>query len=128
MWIEETSMLSKIAKTESRAVYNCYVSGYKNKITYFMRMMLQSCKSLQKLNQVILTEFIPAISNEMTWVEVDQQLLSLPTKLEGLGFLIFVHFCIFVLFSYLFFKFNIDHKQSPINYYIASNKIWYNNS
>lgn len=67
-----------------------------------MRTMLQIFKNLHNLNQVTLPASIPVMSNEMTCAEIDQQSLSLSTKLEGLGIPLLVHFCIFALFSYIF--------------------------
>ena len=57
----------------------------KNKLTYYMRTIQNISEHLSKLDQLILTDFIPAITNGIICSETDRRLLSLPTKLGGLG-------------------------------------------
>ena len=80
-WVEDISILSKIVKIEPQTVQICFVSDYKNKITYYMRTIPQIYKQLQKL--------IPATPNQIKCSGVDCLLLSLLMKLGGLGIPIF---------------------------------------
>ena len=38
-WIAELMELTKIAKTEPQAAYSAFTSGFKHKMTYFMRTL-----------------------------------------------------------------------------------------
>ena len=88
-WINEIRILSQIAKTEPQAAYSCFTSGWKHKLTYFMRTIPGISELLQKLDVVIDTEFIPSITGGITPSRLERSLLSLPTKLGGLGIPIF---------------------------------------
>ena len=61
-WIEKLPVLNEIAKTEPQAAQICFLSGYKQKLNYYMRTIPGIGKLLRKVDKVILTEFIPAIT------------------------------------------------------------------
>ena len=82
-----TSVLSEIAKIEPHAAYTCFLSVYKPKFNYYMRTILDIGKLLRKVNEPILTEFIPTITDEILITE------SLAPRLGGLGILIFEDLC-----------------------------------
>eukprot|EP00794_Sanderia_malayensis_P005131 gene5131-biopygen4184 len=88
-WIREIKLLSNIAKTEPQAAFNCFISGYKNKVTFFMRTIPGISENLKQLDQVILTDFIPSFTGRILCTEIQRILLSLPPKLGGLGIPIF---------------------------------------
>ena len=92
-WIEEIRMLSEIAKTEPQSAYICFTSGFKHKITYYMRTIPNISHLLQKIDDVILANFIPAITGGKNVSEIERKLLSLPVKLGGLGIPIFSEIC-----------------------------------
>ena len=81
-------MLSQIAKTEPQAAYTCFTSGFKHKMTYYLRTIPNICDLLQQLDDVISTEFIPAITGGINCSTVERN-LSLPPKFGGLGIPIF---------------------------------------
>ena len=54
-----------------------------------MRTISDINKHLQRVDEVILTEFIPAITGGINCSILERQLISLPTKLGGLGIPIF---------------------------------------
>ena len=54
-----------------------------------MRTIPSISDLFKKLDEVILTEFIPAITNGAQCNELERSLMSLPTKLGGLGIPIF---------------------------------------
>ena len=89
VWIQEIRMLSEIAKTEPQASYSCFVSGYRHKMTYCMRTVPGIEHLLQQLDDVITTEFIPAITGGVTCTASERKLLSLPSKLGGLNIPLF---------------------------------------
>ena len=62
-----------------------FVSGYKHKMTYYMRTIPQISELLTPLDEVITTELIPAITGGYICSKSERSLLSLPPKLGGLG-------------------------------------------
>ena len=64
--IQELSTLSKIAWYEPQAAYSCFITGFKHKPTYFMRTIPNIGKELKQLDDVVRTEFIPAITGGLT--------------------------------------------------------------
>ena len=88
-WIKEIRVLSDIAKIEPQAAYSCFIIGYKNKISFFLRTIPNISIHLKRLDEVITTEFIPAITNGIQCNELERSFLSLPTKMGGLAIPIF---------------------------------------
>ena len=87
--VEELQVLSEIAKTEPQAAYTCFLSGYKNKLNYYMIKNPGIGKLLRKLDEVSLAEIIPAITGGITITENERKLLSLAHRLGELGIPIF---------------------------------------
>ena len=88
-WVSEIKVLSQIAATELQAAYCAFVSGYKHKMTYYMRTIPEISELLTPLNEVITTELIPAITGGYTCSKLERSLSSLPPNLGGLGLTIF---------------------------------------
>ena len=88
-WIEELKVLSKLAWIEPQTAYACFTTGFKHKPTYYTRKIPDIANQLTLLDEVISTEFIPAITGGITCSSIERKLLSLPTKLGGLGIPIF---------------------------------------
>ena len=65
-WIQELRILSKIAWYKPQAAYSCFITGFKHKPTYFMRTIPNIGKELKQLDDVVRTEFIPAITGGLT--------------------------------------------------------------
>ena len=87
--LDKLNMLWDIARTEHQAAYSCFVSGYKHKLPYIMRTIPNISHKLEKIDELILTKFIPTITGG-TYVNPDElYLLSLPAKYDGLGIPIF---------------------------------------
>ena len=85
-------MLSKIAKTEPQAAYAAFVSGFKHKLTYHIR--IRSIRSnikqhLTRLDAIVDNVFIPAITDGHLCTTNERLLLSLPVKKGGLATPIF---------------------------------------
>ena len=88
-WLDELNMLRGITRIEHQAAYSCFVSGYKHRFTYIMRTIPNISHQLQKIDELILTKFIPAITGGIYDNPDERCLLSLPAKYGGLGLSIF---------------------------------------
>ena len=82
-------MLCEIARIEPQAAYKCFVSAYKHKLTYIMRTIPIISHQLEKIDELILTKFIPVITGGIYVNPDERYLLSLPEKCGGLGLPIF---------------------------------------
>ena len=72
-----------------QAAYTCFLSSYKPKLNYYMRTIPGISKLLRKVDEVILTEFILAITGGIIITENERKLLSLASRLKGLSLPIF---------------------------------------
>ena len=63
--INQVKILSKIAKIEPQAAYTCFFTGLKHKSNYIMRTIPGIEDQLKRLDQIITTDFIPAISDDI---------------------------------------------------------------
>ena len=88
-WCNEIRLLSRIANIEPQAAYSCFVSGYKHKLTYCMRTIPDIGHLLKQVDDVILTELIPAITGGINVNHNEMKLISLPVKYGGLGIPLF---------------------------------------
>ena len=84
-WIREIKMLAEIAKISPHAAYTCFTSGYKQKFNYVLRTIPNISHLLQRVDDVINTCLIPALTGGEFCTEVERQLISLPPRLGGLG-------------------------------------------
>ena len=82
-------VLSKIATTEPQAAYSCFITTFKHKPSYIMRTIPDISDQLNQFDEVITSEFIPAITGGIHCFNIERKLLSLPSKLGGLGIPIF---------------------------------------
>ena len=87
--IKEVKLLSEIAKIEPQCALSCFISGYKHKLNYYMRTVLNISNFLRHIDDVITKEFIPAITGGVKCPENKRKLLSFPPKLGGLGIPVF---------------------------------------
>ena len=88
-WIHQIKMLSTIAKSEPHAAYAGFVTGFQHKLNYFMRVIPNLCNLLTLLDEVLDTEFIPALTDGHICSKEERLLLSLPSKQGGLALPIF---------------------------------------
>jgi len=84
-WRSELIMLVEIAKIEPQAAYSCYVAGYKNKFTHYMRTIPGIGHLFGELDELIDTKLIPAFIHGRQVNKMERKLLSLPCKYGGLG-------------------------------------------
>ena len=86
-WLDELNMLCDIARIEPQAAYSCFVSWYKHKLTYITIPNISHL--LEKIDALIVTKIIPAITGGIYVNPDERYLLSLPAKYDGLGLPIF---------------------------------------
>ena len=71
---------------ELQAAYSCFITAFKHKPSYIMRTIPDISDQLNQLDEVITSEFIPAITGGIHCSNIERKLLSLPSKLgEGWG-------------------------------------------
>ena len=84
LWCQELEKLSRIAQNQPQAAYAAFVHGYKHKFTYFLRTIPQMERFLQPVDDILTYVFIPTIFGSPV-NEIERKILTLPTKLGGLG-------------------------------------------
>ena len=87
-WCEPFTLLSKVAKSEPQPSYAVFTGGFRHKLTYYIRTIPNIKQHLLQVGEVVLTKFIPAITEGhlCTPDEQDERLLSsLPVKKDGLA-------------------------------------------
>ena len=87
--MDKLNNLCEIAKLEPQAAYNCFVSGLKHKLNYIMRTIPDISHLLKPIDDIILTKFIPAITDGIKINQIERKILSLPAKYGGLAIPIF---------------------------------------
>ena len=87
--ITESRMLCKIVWYKPQAVYSFSITGFKRKPTYIMQTIPNINTQLEQLEEIVRTEFIPAISGGINSSDIEWKVLFFPPKLWGLGISIF---------------------------------------
>ena len=72
----QLTVWSKIAKTEPQAAYSAFVSGFKHKLTYYIRTMPNIKHHLTQLDAFVDNVFIPAITDGHICTAEERLLLS----------------------------------------------------
>ena len=88
-WIAQLRILSQIARTQTQAEYRAFITGSRHKISFYMRTISVASTQLKRLDEVVQSEFIPAITGGVFCNEMERKLIVLPLKLGGLGITIF---------------------------------------
>ena len=88
-WNSQLHMLSTVAESAPQAAYSAFVSGFKNKLSYFMRTIPDISNLLIPIEDTIRNRFIPAITGGRIFNKEERKLLSLPTRYGGLAISIF---------------------------------------
>ena len=85
--MEEINMLTDIATTHPKAAYTAYVTSYQHKLTYLQQTIEDQ---LKKIDEFVQHKLIPAIiGGHIINDKAERVMLSLPTRLGGLGLKIF---------------------------------------
>ena len=81
----ELQKLPHIAASHPQAAYTAFVHGVRGKWLFLARTIPQIKDLLQPLDDTLRLKFIPALTGRSAPGELECILLSLPTKLGGLG-------------------------------------------
>ena len=92
-WVSQLDVLVQIAKSEPQAAYTGFTSGFKHKMTYYIRTIPNIASNLKVFDDKINTDFIPAITEGHQCTPRERSLLSLPVRLGGMGIPIFSETC-----------------------------------
>ena len=74
-----------MVKTELQAAYSYFITAFKHKPSYIKRTIPDISGQLNQLDELITSEFIPAITGGIHCSDIERKLLSFPSKLGGLG-------------------------------------------
>ena len=77
--LDKLNTLCDIARIEPQAAYSCFVSGYKHKFTYIMRTIPNICHQLEKIDDLILTNFLNKNDHRSYMHQSSRKLSSLIT-------------------------------------------------
>ena len=88
-WTKEITLLAEIASTHPQAAYSAYIASYQHKLTYFLRTISGIEEELKKVDQVVRHKLIPAIIGGHIIDDNDRLMMSLPTRLGGMGLKIY---------------------------------------
>ena len=88
-WCSQLKVLSKIGKSEPHAAYTAFVSGFRHRLTYYLRTIPNIEKHLKTLDEVIDKELIPALTGGHLCTPDERLLVSLPVRYGGLAIPIF---------------------------------------
>ena len=92
-WAMQLTELSRIAKAEPQAAYSAFTSGFRHKLTYFMRTIPDLEEVLKPIDDIIDNSFIPAITEGHLLSRDERRLFFLPVRLGGMGIPIFTETC-----------------------------------
>ena len=85
-WSGELRTLARLAQTQPHAAYTCFAKGLSMRWKYHLRCMVCPPEVFTQLDEIINTEFLPALAGrEFANEEPDRILLSLPARLGGLA-------------------------------------------
>ena len=88
-WNSQLCNLSNLEESQSQAIYLTFVSSFNNKLSYFIRTIPSISNLLPPIEDTLGNRFIPTITGARICNEKEGQLLSLPTRYEGLAISIF---------------------------------------
>jgi len=76
--------LSDISVTQPHAAYAAFAHGFISKWNYLVRCIPNMCDSLLPLEEIICTKFLPNLTGQSFFSDVEQDFLALPPRLGGL--------------------------------------------
>ena len=79
-WIAQLRILSQIARTQPQAAYSAFITGFRHKISFYMRTISGASTQLKYLDEVVQSEFIPVITGGDFCNEMERKLIPLPSK------------------------------------------------
>ena len=88
-WIAQLRILAQIARTQPQTAYSAFITGFRHKISFYMRTISGASTQLKPLDEVEQSEFISVITGGVFCNEMERKLIALPPKLGVLGIPIF---------------------------------------
>ena len=84
-WAKELDLLSDISITHPHAAYAAFTHGLVGRWNYLMRCIPNIQTFLAPLETTIQTRFLPNLTGQPSFSDVDRKLFALPARLGGLG-------------------------------------------
>ena len=81
LWKKELTLLSDISVTQPHAAYAAFVHGVISRWNYLVRCIPNLCDFLLPLKETIRIKFLPNLTGQCSFSDVEQDLLSLPPQL-----------------------------------------------
>ena len=85
VWKAELNRLSLIAKSEPHAAFSAFTHGLIGHWMYFLRTIEGITPLLQPLEECIRQDFLPALTGQSSFSDLERELLALPARLGGMG-------------------------------------------
>ena len=83
-WINQLKLLSMVVESELQSAYSVFVGGFKGNLTYLMHTIPLLRDLLKPLENVIIFNFIPAVTGKHLFLDNNHVLLLLPVRFGGL--------------------------------------------
>ena len=84
-WVEELERLSSIAITQPHAAFAAFIHGLTSKWMYLARTTPNIDVLIKPLEETIRKVFLPNLTGQNPFNDIERDLLALPTHLGGLG-------------------------------------------
>ena len=87
IWSNELKTLSEIAITQPHAAYAAFTHGFHSKWSHLSRTVPNMGSQFHPLENILRTDFIPAITGRPPPNDTDREVFALPARSGGLGLL-----------------------------------------
>ena len=84
-WVDEITMLAKVAESEPQSTYAAFTNCIRHKYTFYMRTIPTIADLLIPLEHAIKQNLIPALLDGRACPDDERALLALPVRLGGMG-------------------------------------------
>ena len=84
-WSDELSKLSEISLTQPHSAYSALTHGLLGRWTFLSRTLPGIGDLFSPLEQIIRVHLLPTLTSKSAFSDVERQLISLPSRLGGLG-------------------------------------------
>ena len=96
-WSDELSKLSEISLTQPHSAYSALTHGLLGRWTFLSRPLPGIGDLFSPLEQIIRVHLLPTLTGKCAFSDVERQLISLPSRLGGLGI---INPCVTSAFQY----------------------------
>ena len=84
-WIDELERLSSIAITQPHAAFAAFTHGLTSRRTYLARTTPNIADLIKPLEETIRKVFLPNLTGQNAFNDMERDMLALPARLGGLG-------------------------------------------